>query len=115
MIVLDLPFPPSTNRLWRQRNRGVYLAPEYKKWMREADAMLMAASALRGVKKIYGPFTAFITLDRGQRRMDLDNAIKGCLDFCQRIEVIANDSHCERLVCEWGVAPAGCRVTLEVA
>jgi Holliday junction resolvase RusA-like endonuclease len=62
-------------------------------------------------KRIEGPFTAHITLSQ-KVRGDIDNRIKGLLDFLQSREIIRNDSDCQRVTAEWGEAEAGCRLTL---
>lgn len=112
-IVLDLPMPPSVNRIWRANRAGpnkVSRSSEYKSWLRHADSMTMAMAQFRGLKTIVGPFEAKIVLRR--QRGDLDNRAKGILDWLQSRGVIADDKFCERLVVEWGEAPAGCRVTV---
>lgn len=126
-IVLDLPFPPSVNRIWRQarsasgqnpspeHRRAILRSPGYRNWINQADRLVWATRRPGAHEKIAGPFTARITLDRDRRRIDLDNAIKVVLDFAQRIEVIANDRHCESILAEWGAscdAPHGCRLEL---
>lgn len=119
-VVLDLPYPPSVNRLWRstaaEKNR-VYLSPSYVKWKDAADALLMGTRGWRS-GKIKGAFSVEIALcptSQGHPRGDLDNRIKAVLDYLQRVEVIANDKFCERLLAEWVEqprAPTGCRVTV---
>lgn len=119
MIILDLPPPPSTNRLWAiygdgaSKRLGTTL--EYKAWQKAADAALMMAHALRGVEKITGPFKATIELQHIPAA-DLDNRAKGPLDYAQRIEVISNDRNCRELHMRWvgpDEAPQGCRLKLE--
>lgn len=119
-VVVDLPYPPSVNRLWRstaaEKNR-VYLSPSYVKWKEAADVLLLGAKGWRS-KKIAGAFGIEIALcptAQGHPRGDLDNRIKAVLDYLQRVEIIANDKNCQRLVAEWVVrerAPHGCRVTV---
>lgn len=118
---IDLPFPPSTNKLWRKTPRGIgmMLSKEYLAWKKNADKRLMANRGLAGRKKITGPFTAHLTLRSSGRdigginqRGDLDNKIKAVLDYAQRVELIADDKFCERLLVEWGEAPEGCRLIL---
>lgn len=112
-IILDLPMPPSVNRIWRATRAGpnhVSKSPEYKAWLAHADKIAMATAQLRGLKTIKGPFEAKIVLKR--QRGDLDNRSKGILDWLQSRAVIEDDKFCERLVLEWGPAPVGCRVTL---
>jgi crossover junction endodeoxyribonuclease RusA len=109
-IVLDLPAPPSVNRLWRSGRKRVFRSKAYVDWLRAADAAVMASRRFPK-KKIEGPFAAHVTLSR-KVRGDLDNRVKGLLDFLQSREIIKNDSNCKRLTVERGEAEAGCRLTL---
>jgi Holliday junction resolvase RusA-like endonuclease len=112
-IIIDLPTPPSVNRIWRANRAGpnkVSISPEYKVWKKHADGMALSMAQFRGLKTIVGPFEAKIVLKR--IRGDLDNRSKGVLDWLQSRGVIADDKFCERLVLEWGDAPTGCRVTV---
>jgi hypothetical protein len=63
---------------------------------------------------ITGLFNAEIVLSLVERRRagDLDNRIKGLLDWPQSRELIADDHNLERLLVYWGEAPHGCRITL---
>lgn len=113
-IVLDLPLPPSVNRIWRANKAGpkrVSVSPEYASWKRSADALSLATAQFRGLKTIVGTFEARIVIQR--TRGDLDNRVKGILDYLQSRGVIADDKYCERITVEWGDAPAGARVTIK--
>lgn len=119
MIVLDLPPPPSTNRLWAIYGDGASkrlgTTNEYKAWQKHAGQVLMMNHALRGVEKILGPFRATIELQHIDAA-DLDNRAKACLDFAQTMEVISNDRNCRELHMRWveaSEAPQGCRLKLE--
>lgn len=112
-IIIDLPTPPSTNRIWRANRAGpkrVSKSKEYTSWLKSADALAMSTGQFKGIKTIVGPFEAHIVIKRV--RGDLDNRAKGVLDWLQSRGVIADDKFCERLTLEWGDAPAGARVTL---
>jgi Holliday junction resolvase RusA-like endonuclease len=109
-IVLDLPTPPSVNRLWRSARRRVFRSKTYLSWIRAADAELMVRRQ-RPKKRIEGPFEAHVTLSR-KVRGDVDNRVKAVLDFLQSREIIRNDSDCQRLTVERGDAAAGCRLVL---
>ena len=114
-IQVHLPMPPSVNRIWRstragQGDRRVSISPEYKSWKRQADMLAIAMGALRGIRKIQGPFAATIIIKRG--RGDLDNRIKGVLDWAQSRELVRDDKDCEKLTIEYGEAPHGCLLTL---
>lgn len=111
--IIDLPVPPSVNRIWRANKGGpnkVSRSDEYKRWIKAADALSIETGQLRGIHPIIGKFEAHIVIKRCVG--DLDNRAKGVLDYLQSRAVIANDKYCERLVMEWGDAPTGCRVTV---
>lgn len=110
-IIIDLPMPPSVNRIWRANKAGkkrVSISPEYDAWKKQADLLAMSSGQFRGIQPIRGKFEARIILKRV--RGDLDNRAKGVLDWLQSRALIVDDKDCERLVLEWGDAPAGCRV-----
>lgn len=120
-IVIDLPFPPSVNRLWRSSNKDgrsqVYLSPSYVKWKKAADLLMMTGGRGWRSAKIPGHFAAEIMLcpTKGRTRGDIDNRVKAVLDYAQRAEIVADDKHCQRLLVEWvdaAMAPHGCRLTL---
>src|ERR1019366_6375800 len=118
VTVIDLPMPPSTNRIWARSPGGVTLSKDYRVWKDCADRFVMYTGAWRGATKIAGRFTVEIVLDINERRRtgDLDNRIKAALDWCQSSELIRNDSDCDELRAYWGEAPHGCKITLrEVA
>ena len=112
-IEIDLPLPPSVNRIWRSQKAGkrrVSLAPEYAAWKKAADHLAIALGQVRHFKRINGGFEAHIILQRS--RGDIDNRVKAILDWAQSRELILDDSNCERLVVERGEAPHGCRLIL---
>jgi Holliday junction resolvase RusA-like endonuclease len=118
IIAVDLPVPPSTNKLWRQGGGDTYgrvhLSKAYKTWKHTADMQVMADGGLRGFKTIKGEFEVRIVLDRDQNaRGDLDNRIKALLDWAQSREIIANDKHCQRIIAEYGEAHQGCRLIVK--
>lgn len=121
MLEINLPYPPSTNRIWRASGgpggRKVYVAPEYATWKQQADVMLMARRGWM-MHRITGAFEVDIALcpPKGKQRGDLDNRIKAILDFLQRSTIISNDKHCERITAYWAhpsTAPEGCRAIVK--
>lgn len=113
-IIIDLPPPVSVNRIWRANRAGknkVSRSPEYKSWIRSADALALSTGQFRGLKTIVGKFEARIVVKRCPG--DLDNRAKGVLDWLQSRSVVVDDKYCERLTLEWGDAPFGCRVTVK--
>lgn len=120
-IILDMPAPPSTNRIWHHRHGHVYKSKEYVAWQKEAGWAILANRQFPK-DKIAGPFEICVYIARSARG-DLDNFLKALLDFLQpmrkagdgRIGIIADDKHCQKIRMEWvptADAPLGCRVHL---
>ena len=113
-ITLDLPFPPSTNAIWRHARGRMYRSKKYLDWMNQADLYVISTRQMPK-RKIHGPFGCSIRLNRDAGRGDGDNRIKAVLDWAQSREIIRNDSDCQRGSWAWvdpDGAPQGCRLTL---
>lgn len=118
MITLDLPLPPSANRIWRYvpGSTRTVLSEAYQDWKRAADQFAQYQLGAGHREPISGPFAVTITLDRKRHgRGDPDNRIKGALDYLQRAGVVANDKYLERLTLQYGEAPEGMRLVVEAA
>jgi Holliday junction resolvase RusA-like endonuclease len=112
-IILDLPFPPSTNRLYGKTRNHVFRTPIYEQWIKLADAWILLKRQYPQAR-IDGPFAIEILLSDGQRG-DGDNRIKALLDYLQSREIIKNDKDCRKGSWAWvpqSEAPIGCRVHL---
>jgi Holliday junction resolvase RusA-like endonuclease len=115
VYVLNLPVPPSVNRIWRNNgvNGTVTRAPVYKAWIKDAGMALVVDGALRGRRTIPGKFTAMVEIQRGAVQGDLDNRTKALFDFAQAMLFISNDKHLEAYTVRWVDETArGCRLTL---
>lgn len=111
MVAVNLPWPPSVNRLWRYKGKQVYRDPKYVAWIREAGWVIKSQK----LKKISGPFRAEIVLTPpDKRKRDLDNIIKATLDLFQTMEIIENDQLCHHLIVRYDFAATSgsCCVTL---
>jgi hypothetical protein len=133
---IDLPFPISTNRLWRasgrscagsadrvmRQSRGqiafyggirVRLSEAYTAWKREADALYLTQKQ-RLAAKTLGKYTIHCVFSSAHRRpnQDGDNLTKCVNDWLQRVEIIHDDCLCEAGSWEWGPGPTGCTVFL---
>ena len=130
-LSIELPFPVSANRLWRQAapvvhsRRGsflgrtrVYLSPQYDAWLHEADGVWLAQKGKGGWRPLHdqiGHYTLELVFDATRRRrgQDGDNLCKCVHDWLQRVEIIKNDALCDGASWVWGEAPAGCLATLQ--
>lgn len=119
-IIVDLPRPPSLNRLWRfGRGRTksgkpwMYPSREYIAWKRNADKHWLLAKPKIPIKYILGPFKTEVILAQGSHRIDQDNLLKALLDFAQKIEIIENDSLNQETLIRYGEAPLGVRLIIK--
>lgn len=87
---IHLPYPPSTNRLWRVVNGRPVLSKEGRGWKSEAYWAVKKAG-LRD--PISGDVAVVVTLHpkrtkggkASRRRIDLDNALKAVLDALNKL------------------------------
>lgn len=110
-ITINLPWPPSVNRLWKRgKGKRLYRSEEYLAWIAEAGGCWMQQRSKQKIKHIDGHYFLDITLIPPDRRLrDLGNYEKVLSDFCQNSGIIKNDHLCEKLSIEWdrfeGTAP----------
>jgi crossover junction endodeoxyribonuclease RusA len=111
-IRIDLPLPPSTNRLWRHIGKRVYLDPRYVAWKRTAGFEAIAKRPGRIPKDMASDIE--IRAGKPKRRMDLDNLVKPTLDLLQAVRVISNDTDVTNLRAMWdgGVEPGRMQVVV---
>jgi Holliday junction resolvase RusA-like endonuclease len=112
-ITLDLPMPPSVNRIWRKRRWGMMRSEEYLTWMEEADVLVLSARAYPK-HKIGGAYEMDLLLNVTHRG-DGDNRIKAVGDWLESRDIVRNDVDCRKGSWEWVEperAPLGCRVTI---
>ena len=85
---INLPFPPSTNRLWRVVDGRAICSKPYREWIEAAGAELMSQRP----RKHQGPVAVSIRVGMPDgRKRDLDNLQKACLDLLRRHGVIEED------------------------
>ena len=113
-IVLDLPVPPSTNKM--RRGGGGPAARWRKAFYKHADGVLQATRPRDPLKakRLLGRYEATIQINERLSRVDLDNHVKALLDYVVSREFVPDDSprYLRRLVVEWGCPVNGARVTL---
>lgn len=112
MIELQLPFPPSANRLWRRAGHTIHKSKTYTDWLRDAGWQVIAQKA----GGIAGPYTLSIQAKRpDKRRRDIDNIIKPISDLLMSVGAVEDDSHCEMVSARWVTAGEGITVRIERA
>lgn len=115
-LVLELPFPPSVNSIWRSRcgingKPMFYLDRQYQAWKLECDGVFW--TMFPKPMPFSGPVKVDITLDKTRKKGDADNRQKAVNDWLQRALIVANDRQIEDTRSHWGTAPTGCRVVVE--
>lgn len=113
-IVLDLPAPISVNALRRVDWSSHVRSSEWKE--QANNYVLMAKRRRENPVKLHKieRFELDIVFDESQTGIDLDNGVKGIIDYLCYVDLIAGDApkHLRKLTVAWGVAPEGTRVTV---
>ena len=100
MVSIRIPYPPSTNRIWRQGQGRMHKSQEYKDWLALASWEIRAQ--LGPKKVITDPFKLTVRVERPDRRKrDLDNLLKPILDLLGHYGLIENDSLCHWIDARW--------------
>lgn len=112
-IEIDLPFPPSANRLWRNSGGRMHISPQYALWKKEAGYQILAQRK-GGLPE--GPYKITIHAKRpDKRRRDLGNLEKAVSDLLVSVGTIPDDSNCEMITLRWVTAGEGVYVRVEPA
>ena len=98
-IVLDLPFAPSVNTLWRiGRGKRMYKSEVYEAWINISHALIKHYK----IAPILGPYKLTIEAVRpDKRRRDIDNIIKAVSDMIQTTGLIEDDCLCQEVTARW--------------
>lgn len=98
VIEISLPFPPSTNSLWRRSGQRIHKSSRYTEWLRTAGFAALAQKP----GAISGPYRLSVFAVRpDKRRRDIDNLLKATGDLLVSIGVIADDCLCQKVSAEW--------------
>jgi hypothetical protein len=112
IITLDLPLPPSVNRLRRVDWASFRTRQQF---YTHADLFLVAYGPKPPpVRTITGAYELTVQIPDGSR-LDLDNHHKALIDYLVSREFVAGDSkkYLRRLVIEWGAPTEYCRITIQ--
>ncbi len=109
-IVLDLPFPISTNRIWRNATRTLK-SERYRIWEKAAQAQIQFQRPGGILGKVCVDMW-FAEKDKLTR--DIDNLPKCVLDTLATCKVIEGDSnrYVRELNLKWAPDITGCRVCI---
>lgn len=112
-VVLELPFPPSINRLWRGSGKRVYRSAEYTNWLEQAQWIVAAGRH----KPIVGNYEIYVLLRApDRRRRDLDNfAFKAVSDLLVKTGLVQDDSHAKLIASTWVEEGPGVTIMLQSA
>lgn len=115
-ISFDLPMPPSVNALYANvRGVGRVKTSAYRKWITEAQWMLVAQRNRPGkFTQFQGDVAVSVQAYRDKRR-DLDNILKGICDLLQSTGTIANDNRIVEINAKWVDEGVPCTVTVREA
>ncbi len=109
-VTVDLPYPPSANRLWRVVKGKPIKSAEYRGWLESAAWLVKAATGPRGLK---GPYGLSVAAGRPDKRArDLDNLLKPLSDAMKAGGAIRDDSDCQKIEARWESGLTGVRVTV---
>lgn len=114
---ITLPYPPSTNRIWRSVRGRVVQSAEAREWKATAGWSARAAGWTLAVADVAVEIVLHPRLTlRGRpsaRRVDLDNAIKATMDALNGI-AYEDDRQVVRITASVGHALAGGGLTVAV-
>lgn len=107
--IINLPFPPSINALWRATGRRVYRTKKYTGWIAQA----LAEIAVQCPQPVPGRYVIRISLGRpDKRRRDVDNYGKAISDVLKEAGVIEDDSFAQMKTIRWSDKINGCQVRI---
>lgn len=98
MIVLTLPYPPSTNRYWRHWKGRTLLSRDGRQYREDAvRAVNLARVDSLGNRRCRVTVNAYMP---DARRRDVDNVLKASLDALSAARVYEDDSQIVKLTVE---------------
>ena len=98
-LIVQLPYPPSVNRIWRQGQGQIRLSRHARRYRREACPMVMAEMLVGGHRTL--TCRVYVRLDLyppDRARRDVDNTTKAVLDVLQHAGAVGDDSQVDVLL-----------------
>jgi Holliday junction resolvase RusA-like endonuclease len=113
-LILQLPLPPSVNRLninRAGRGRGRVTSTEVIAWRQVAGVRL----SMQKWKKIPGPIVIVANFEKPTKNSDVDNRVKILFDFLVKKEVIDDDRNVVAFAAAWLPKPSLTEPIVQVA
>lgn len=105
---LLLPFPPTTNSLWRAVKGRNIKSKKYREWQKVAGHALN--EQFKG-DAIPGPVVLTLRFGRpNKRRQDLDNRLKAPIDLLAAHGVIDDDRNVQSILAYWSSTVEGVEI-----
>lgn len=109
VVRYELPFPPSTNNLFKNAKKGRARTEHYDAWRVTAGKLIM----MQGRKRVHGHIGLAVDLVKpDRRRRDLSNTLKAIEDLLVEMQVIDDDSLIQALSVQWVDEGVPCVVTI---
>ncbi len=112
MIVVTLPFPPSTNNLFINTSRGRIRSSKYDEWATEAGWELTRQRPAKSV----GPVSLLFEfqLNRDRRKRDITNLLKAPEDLLVKFGVIEADDNTivKEISARWSECVKGVQISI---
>lgn len=104
MIRLTLPYPPSSNSIWRAYAGRNIASAAYRAWQKKASDALSDRHGY--VEREDGPYVITITAERpDKRKRDIANIEKAISDILVKNGVVKDDSDAQRVTLQWSETP----------
>lgn len=101
MITLDLPWPPTANRYWRNVQGRMVLSREGRRYRESVDGLVWRHACQAGEGVSFGASHLELEIDAhppDKRRRDLDNLLKPILDALQYAKLFEDDSQIVKIL-----------------
>lgn len=116
-ITLELPWPPSTNRIWRSvvvRGRPQTLLSTAGRQFRALAAQHCMIARVSGMNLTGRLDVSLVAMAPDRRARDLDNVLKATLDALTHAGVWLDDSQIDRLTVSRGEITKGGRLVVTI-